>query len=62
MQYQGMMLDPQGAIKGIRIIECQDDLTAVDAARASLERARSYAAVEIWRGDQRVGKVTKPAP
>ena len=58
--YYGLMLDGSGTIRGIRTLDCDDDLAAVDTARDALLKVRQYDAAEVWRHGVKVGKVLRP--
>ncbi|HEX2556477.1 MAG TPA: hypothetical protein VHL98_22495 [Microvirga sp.] len=53
MDYRLYLLTTEGRIEGVAIIECEDEATAVQAAR---ERASSDGySIELWQRSRRIG-------
>jgi hypothetical protein len=60
MVYKAVMLYGRARLQTVRSFMREDDIEAMLAARSLLERSSMCVAVEIWKGDQRVGKLYRP--
>jgi hypothetical protein len=52
--YRIYFLDADDHIKAVEVIDCADDAAAAAIAGALLDERKSYAAIEVWRGKDRV--------
>ncbi|MGH7014783.1 MAG: hypothetical protein ACREEL_11630 [Stellaceae bacterium] len=62
MSYMALMFDEARVTRGVRPLNCDNDLSAIDAAKRLLERSITGQSVEVWEGQRRIGRLYRPTP
>lgn len=53
-EYRICVLDDRGRLGSVKIIDCRNDIDALDRARACLDGAHK---VELWQGDRTIAEL-----
>jgi len=59
MDFKAFLLDVEGRFVGATTIHAEAHPEALDTARKLLTGSKTVAKIEIWRGDELIGKVAR---